>query len=1169
MKYLLLLLLTAFTISYADITQSPSGVPSASEGTNGQCLVNSGGTATVWGACGSGTIPDGDTANQLLQWSGSEWQAPSNGIGILSSSYVAPTADNHLVQKKYVDDSVGGTSTFTALEDADFTSNNYTFVDDDLAGGFNNLFRVTLAGSTDSTMTMPDCDADNDGKGLAVNYVSGSPKVTVRDSALAEIVVFNHDSDTVTLLCDNAASQWIIRQSTITNTGGIDLDSGNSGVTTMSTLQDFIDYDSSATFITGGVITDNGDGTIDVEAGEVWLRDASGETDELKPYVVTAATGLTPADGEVNNVVIKYNSGNPNYVIQSQSTIINGNNEIPIYVIYRNGNTLDILNYNNQGRNFRKNYNVLEARTNWLQYVTGLNISINSTHDDRFDMTAGALRTAINTYNISAFDGDTDTFTLVYRDGSGGFTLVPNQTDLPDQFDDGDGTPAAISGSRRGVFWVASSADGSTYYVIMGHDEYGSIGAARDVLAPEDPTPPFVDDFGTASVQARVIYQNDAILEVAAFRDAKTAIAAGSIHNDLAGLNEGDYKHLTQAEYTALAGVDTANIAYQDESNTFDKSQTIEIADVATPVNHWKLQETSGTTVEDFGSADTDLTNAGATVDQTGKISKAYDFNGSTNYLSIASARNDSVGSYSAWIYREASGSFQSLYSSADEATNVYNFNIAISTSNKLTLFVRNNTVTSYLESTNIVPLNAWSHVVVTSNGSTTKMYINNSEETLIITGGTNGGFWMSDVLNRDNTNIGRTERSDTVDYFTGLMEDIRLYDSALSADDVESIYNENVGILDTDLAHLDSISLDTNANMNARRYFVQGTNINTGGTLSNVAYLDQANTFSTNIVVNEGGNDADTRIEGDTDANLVSIDAGNNRVGIGTNAPTHKLHVSGSGEEIRSVVEATDSNEATLQVKTPVADWGIYASNVTDFLGFYSYNQTKRIFTIEADGDVGIGALAPSARLHIQDAGVQDILIESTNANEAQLKMKNTTSDWIQFTGVSSDEIGFYSNNQSSTMFRIRANGEIVAPETYNNTTASASNMYITSAGIHQRSTSLEELKTILKKPINSELIYELKPIQFYSLLPSDNPSHKYFGFGARHTESVSKSFATYGEDGEVNNYDSRAILAAAVQAIQEQKKEIDELKTRVKLNKKLLKTICKNNNLDCGGVY
>lgn len=45
-------------------------------------------------------------------------------------------------------------------------------------------------------------------------------------------------------------------------------------------------------------------------------------------------------------------------------------------------------------------------------------------------------------------------------------------------------------------------------------------------------------------------------------------------------------------------------------------------------------------------------------------------------------------------------------------------------------------------------------------------------------------------------------------------------------------------------------------------------------------------------IVFNEDGTDRDIRFEGDTDVNLLYLDAGNNRVGVGTASPSAPLHV-------------------------------------------------------------------------------------------------------------------------------------------------------------------------------------------------------------------------------------------------------------------------------------
>lgn len=51
----------------------------------------------------------------------------------------------------------------------------------------------------------------------------------------------------------------------------------------------------------------------------------------------------------------------------------------------------------------------------------------------------------------------------------------------------------------------------------------------------------------------------------------------------------------------------------------------------------------------------------------------------------------------------------------------------------------------------------------------------------------------------------------------------------------------------------------------------------------------------STGVIINEDGADKDTRIEGDTDPNLIVADAGIDKVGIKTASPHSSLHVNGS----------------------------------------------------------------------------------------------------------------------------------------------------------------------------------------------------------------------------------------------------------------------------------
>ncbi len=81
-------------------------------------------------------------------------------------------------------------------------------------------------------------------------------------------------------------------------------------------------------------------------------------------------------------------------------------------------------------------------------------------------------------------------------------------------------------------------------------------------------------------------------------------------------------------------------------------------------------------------------------------------------------------------------------------------------------------------------------------------------------------------------------------------------------------------------------------------------------------------------VVFNESGNDFDTRIEGDTDQNLLFIDASTDRIGIGTSTPDRaKLVVEGSVTYDNGVYGFLDSS-GTVNTSSGAVNTSIYASN-------------------------------------------------------------------------------------------------------------------------------------------------------------------------------------------------------------------------------------------------
>jgi hypothetical protein len=208
--------------------------------------------------------------------------------------------------------------------------------------------------------------------------------------------------------------------------------------------------------------------------------------------------------------------------------------------------------------------------------------------------------------------------------------------------------------------------------------------------------------------------------------------------------------------------------------------------------------------------------------------------------------------------------------------------------------------------------------------------------------------------------------------------------------------------------------------------------------------------------VFNEGGVDADFRVESDTNTHALFVEGSSSNVGIGTSSLTEKLTVVGTTK----VGEGVASNTSKLMVNTAsgtaagiqlfqdgVESWIIQNPASTTALTFA--NSGSERLRITATGNVGIGTSSPSTKGHFYSATSMDQLtVDGTGAIEAGINFANggTTYGQIYFNNVSPYDMSvlqqyligslIFGTNDTERM-RIDASGNVgigVVPSTDHN---------------------------------------------------------------------------------------------------------------------------------------
>jgi len=205
-------------------------------------------------------------------------------------------------------------------------------------------------------------------------------------------------------------------------------------------------------------------------------------------------------------------------------------------------------------------------------------------------------------------------------------------------------------------------------------------------------------------------------------------------------------------------------------------------------VGYWNLDEGEGTTANDHSGNNNHgtmmwmatSTPTGGWTD--GQIGKALEFDGGDDYVEKINASNlaSSQGSISLWInpYDDASRHPLELWQ-----VEYTDYLLISHVSSAFYFYIEdNNDYKVQVNTSADFPQNAWYHFVVTQDGGGIKIYVNGAKQSLTITD--DSSYWTSHLSNITAW-IGKSSWAK----FYGLIDEVRVYNRALSAGEVGRLY--------------------------------------------------------------------------------------------------------------------------------------------------------------------------------------------------------------------------------------------------------------------------------------------------------------------------------------------------------------------------------------------
>ena len=177
--------------------------------------------------------------------------------------------------------------------------------------------------------------------------------------------------------------------------------------------------------------------------------------------------------------------------------------------------------------------------------------------------------------------------------------------------------------------------------------------------------------------------------------------------------------------------------------------------------------------------------------DRIGKSNSVYDFDGTNDFISVSNTPfNNSPFTISAWIYvRDVNNSFNPIVGLGDFSSD-YLHKLYFSPNGNGTGKPQIGTqgLNDITSTSNAISINNWKHIVLVFNSysnSGIQFYVNG----VLLSSNTTGGSNNPTPLNATGFNIGKHTMGNGTNYFNGKIDELGLWNRALSSSEITDLY--------------------------------------------------------------------------------------------------------------------------------------------------------------------------------------------------------------------------------------------------------------------------------------------------------------------------------------------------------------------------------------------